>query len=775
MLRIYTTKDTTLNQPLDIEYPYTLDPFQITAINCIHKGEDVLVTAHTGSGKTVVAEYGAVHILKNNKKRVIYTTPIKALSNEKFKDLKEKFSVFNISVGILTGDNQINPEADLIIMTAEILRNGLLKIKSAVTELLEDNFIDSIKLVIMDECHYINDLDRGHVWEETLILLNKHVQLILLSATIDKSHEFAQWVCNTRSNNMNLISTSHRVIPLKHYIFTGSKLHEILDDKDNYNGENYKKALDLYVKLSNFDMITKLIEKLKEENLLQAIFFTFSRANCEKYSKLVKKDLITPQESAEIENIFNYHLHKYQKQYETLEQYILLKNLVINGVGFHHSGLLPILKEIVEILFHKGFIKILFATETFAVGVNMPTRTVVFTDLEKYTNKSRRFLNTAEYKQMSGRAGRRGLDTNGTCIILPLYSMPDESNLKNVLINKMPEIKSKMNIDLQFVLRSFNVDKNILNKSLLFKENNEIINSIENEIKTLEEELNQDNNQDNQNQNQNQNQDQIKYFKLEGYIKSGITLNKQQKKDYIALKKIIDSNTNKKNIIEINNKTVKLQELKKQLENQKSWIEYNYNCSLDFLNKIGYISNNELTNRGVIAYNINDCNSLILTELLLEDYLTDLSSAEIVGVLGMFIDDDVKESNTELGVGEIIKDDTPENLEKIYKKVVKLTDTFDNYWNAQKYNIFIDPNYWKLNKKFINIAYKWGSGCGIHETIYDTYEGNFIKNMLKIYNIIQNLKILCEISKKIELIPVLEETDTVILRDIVNVNSIYLN
>lgn len=358
----------------------------------------------------------------------------------------------------------------------------------------------------MDEVHFINEPERGKVWEESLILLDESIQLILLSATIDRVDEFAKWLQSIKVRQLTLITSTKRIIPLTHSLFVSNELYKILDNNDKFDEIVYYETKKIYdkmkkeeqFKISETTQINKLVNYIKKNDLLQTIFFSFSRNKCEEYANSVQLNLIDLLEQSEAINIFDSNIAPYRKIYENLPQFIQMKKLIQKGVAFHHSGLIPILKEIVEIIFKKGLIKILFATETFAVGVNMPTRTVVFTNLSKTTNGGRRFLNTAEYKQMAGRAGRRGLDTTGNVILMTMYEYPDLLDLKSVMIKTMPHIESKFRIDYDYCLKSLNSTNTnpikLFNSSLLSNEINKSYNSdltIYNELKNKVEQLKQ--------------------------------------------------------------------------------------------------------------------------------------------------------------------------------------------------------------------------------------------------------------------------------------------
>jgi superfamily II RNA helicase len=596
------------------KFNYELDSFQKEGIYRIYKNENILICAKTGSGKTVLAIYSIAHCLKKNKK-VIYTSPTKSLSNQKYAEFIEKFD----SVGIITGDIKKNPDAQCVIMTTEILRNVLYK--NSKDEASGNNLIniDEVGAVIFDEVHYINDKDRGKIWEECIVLLPREINLVMLSATIDKPEIFCSWVGNIKEVPITLIPTTHRVVPLRHYFWKSYlginqagkdeyrwELLEILDHKENF--KNYDIMRKNYKIYDVNKLMDKLIDFLVEESFTPALFFKFSRKKCETICKTVRRVLLNHQEIAEISNLFDFYMKDYKKTYETLPQYIEVYNQLVRGVVYHHSGLIPILKEIIEILYSKGLVKILFATETFAIGVNFPTKTVLFTDLEKYDNNGLRDLRTDEYLQMAGRAGRRGLDKFGSVIILPTMSLPSELTLKSMMTGKSPMLESKFQLTYQFVLKTLsdnNFDLNkFLDNTLIMNENQTKIKMFSSEIKNIENKL-------------DFSSDNIDIFKNYDKIISKLndTFFVLKKKDREKLEK------EKKTIENTNNFQKLYDNYKINRDYQKELDNINYNiwwCNNSLSNNIviminllkerQYIEDDKITVKGIIATGINECN-----------------------------------------------------------------------------------------------------------------------------------------------------------------------
>jgi antiviral helicase SKI2 len=450
---------------LAMKFPFQLDDFQKRGIIRVENHENVLVCAHTSSGKTVVAEYG-IAITRRNKKRIIYTAPIKALSNQKYRDFKEKFG----DVGVVTGDVSINPDAQCLILTTEILQNMIYR---------QSEKLRQVDYVIFDEVHYINDTERGHVWEEILILLPQNIGLIMLSATIPNYLDFAKWIGSIKKSTIYIEITYKRVVPLEHKIYVNNKKvftilntsqnlgkvdqdavykamkcaeeenkkiyskkgdystrekrkqrqQKIIDqiktfqkflvkrEQDEFN-EKYSKVENNTITQTHFK-IEEMALYIKNQNLFPAVMFTFSIKKIDEYARMLSKTQFTSQpESQKIISFFDKCISKLSPHDRKIGQIQALRQLLPTGVGVHHSGLLPILKECVEILYSKGLIKILFATTSFSIGLNMPTRTVIFTDITKYNSGKKEILSSSEYLQMCGRAGRRGKDDKGYIFIL---------------------------------------------------------------------------------------------------------------------------------------------------------------------------------------------------------------------------------------------------------------------------------------------------------------------------------------------------------------------
>lgn len=461
-------------------YPFELDPFQKQAIEYVENGESVLVAAHTSAGKTAVAEYAVAKSLRDGQ-RVIYTSPIKALSNQKYRDLQEEFS----DVGLMTGDITINNTATCLVMTTEILRSMLYRGSEIMRE---------VAWVIYDEVHYMRDKERGVVWEESIILLPHKVRFVFLSATIPNASQFVNWIAKIHRQPCHVVYTNYRPVPLQHYIFPtgGDGLHLVVDEKGKFREGNFQKAMatlkgggdgmesalgDAMLSSggrgfkrkrqmgghggkhnSQSTDLFRIVKLVMERNLNPVIVFSFSKKDCEKYAlELNKEDYTDDIEKDLISQVYTNAIDSLGKDDQKLPQVEALLPLLKRGIGIHHGGLLPILKEIVEILFSEGLIKCLFATETFAIGINMPAKTVVFTNCRKWDGKDFRWVTSGEYIQMSGRAGRRGKDDRGI-VIQMLDEKMEPDVCKGILYGDPDPLNSSYRISYNMLLNMMRVD-----------------------------------------------------------------------------------------------------------------------------------------------------------------------------------------------------------------------------------------------------------------------------------------------------------------------------
>ncbi|XP_057258625.1 exosome RNA helicase MTR4 isoform X4 [Pezoporus wallicus] len=444
------------------EYPFILDAFQREAILCVDNKQSVLVSAHTSAGKTVCAEY-AIALALREKQRVIFTSPIKALSNQKYREMYEEFQ----DVGLMTGDVTINPTASCLVMTTEILRSMLYRGSEVMRE---------VAWVIFDEIHYMRDSERGVVWEETIILLPDNVHYVFLSATIPNARQFAEWICHLHKQPCHVIYTDYRPTPLQHYIFPagGDGLHLVVDENGDFREDNFNTAMQVLRDAGDLakgdqkgrkggtkgpSNVFKIVKMITERNFQPVIIFSFSKKDCEAYAlQMTKLDFNTDEEKKMVEEVFNNAIDCLSDEDKKLPQVEHVLPLLKRGIGIHHGGLLPILKETIEILFSEGLIKALFATETFAMGINMPARTVLFTSASKFDGKDFRWISSGEYIQMSGRAGRRGMDDRGIVILMVDEKMSPTVG-KQLLKGSADPLNSAFHLTYNMVLNLLRVEE----------------------------------------------------------------------------------------------------------------------------------------------------------------------------------------------------------------------------------------------------------------------------------------------------------------------------
>ena len=858
-----------------------LSDFQKWAIKAITEDDNVLITAHTGSGKTLPAEFAIHYIVNVLKKKVIYTTPIKALSNQKLFEFRKKYPT--ISFGILTGDCKDNPEADVLIMTTEILRNTLFhrQINETATNntsiplMFEMDFELELKAVIFDEVHYINDPERGSVWEQSILLLPPHVQLILLSATIDKPELFASWIeteknkqllYNNNGNNTNdtklkkmyLTSTNERVVPLTHYmwlsmnsnIFNAAKKHPpyentllnlykkpiiIADSAGSFNDVNYHKVKDALnfiqtkcptTRIHRQFILNELVNYLNMNNMLPAICFVFSRKHVEMAAKEINTSLFEKDSnihsliSKECRHIISSKIVNY-KEYLELPEYVELLALLEKGIAIHHAGMIPVLREMVELLFDKGYIKLLFATETFAVGINMPTKTVIFSGLTKYNGTTMRLLFPHEYTQMAGRAGRRGIDTVGNVIHCNnLFEMPNISDYKNILTGKAQTLKSKFKISFNLILSIVfskenkptyidsahidsahdDVDKVDMQGDPLFAVKNNIIHfidksllayDIQGEIKSYDA--------------KNKDLNEILAAKKE-QLSLTTTTPETIMKEYKEKKKIMEmaKNSSKKKLkYELNDIEVKYiflekdfkkyeayekveEEIKQNDFYRKNTVEYISTCIDQLVNHIlipnDFLKINDMTNTTIIttkgrgASQIQEIHPLCFMDIYTEtNGFNNLSAIELVGFFSCF---------TSINVTDDIKQAYPHTPYFSLNKISMDMLTKLEMYNKLEYRLLIDSGAcYDIHFDMQNELLKWCS-CSNENECKDLIKtikidknvslGDFVKANLKINTIAKELEKICELNNDMILLEKLKQIPELTLKYIVTSQSLYL-
>jgi superfamily II RNA helicase len=757
----------------------------------------VLVTAKTGSGKTLVGEAQIYESLSKGR-RVFYTTPIKSLSNQKFYDLKQMFPG---RVGIMTGDIKFKPDADIIIMTTEILRNLLFKQHSptrniGITAELSLNGLDA---VIFDECHYINDKDRGSVWEETMILLPPEINLVLLSATIDKPEYFAEWLGELKQKTIHLISTQYRIVPLQHGLYRGEELLTLMDSKDVFDSGIYKmwlhsresaaEAADRHKarvadrrrggyedgpvargasQKSFVYQLNELIGRLEAKTLLPALFFVFSRKDCERYAGKVEHTLLDSSDTAAVRHIIDFHLHRYGDSLKQMPQYNTIRSLLERGIAFHHSGVLPQLKEIVEILFGKGYIKVLFATETFAVGINMPTKTVVFTGYRKFDDSvgGMRVLNTDEYIQMAGRAGRRGKDDKGLVLYLPDRDPEDVDNVKRMMTGSKSTFQSRMTFHYDFLLKTFQSGNlrwiDLMKQSYWWRRNQAQLTASSAELEKMKNRL-----------DTGITPEEVAAMEQADNLKAAVTnsvnaarreaqkawdawdrthigqrWHSLQKEIWPARKRLISDIAREQAAIELNNPEADVEPALKAL------------TAMGFLDASG-----ALTTLGTAATEVNEGHPILMTKLYSSGTMRTFCADEVLTVLAAFLEGEGSPDQLRIPKKCI---DTLYAIDGIAKECCRLESGC---------RVVSPDTYWDLGTKWVEPMWRWLTedvSMAVLCAEYEIFEGNFMRSLLKLASLLEEWRSLATLATDVDVLDTLRDVDQRLLRGIAVCDSIYL-
>ena len=816
---------------------YKLSHFQNIALTAINNGDNVLITAHTGSGKTLPAEYAINHFCKQNKK-VIYASPIKALSNQKLYDMRKKYP--HISFGLLTGDCKDNPEAEVLIMTTEILRNTLFNMKinkegnqKQVPLSFNINIEEELAAVVFDEVHYINDAERGSVWEQSILLLPPQVQLIMLSATIDRPEEFASWIAkekekqslerNQQVKKIYLASTNERVVPLTHYMWLSvhsgtikkaaktpyeSKLENISnkpiiisDANGIYNEINFYKVNEILnynyknnIRVKRQFVIDNLLRYLKTNNMLPAICFIFSRKHVEKAAKECSFCLFEDESGIpalierECKYILMSKLPNY-KEYLELPEYIEIVKLLEKGIAIHHAGIMPVLREMIELLFEKGYIKLLLATETFAVGINMPTKTVIFAGLTKFNGSTMRLLYPHEYTQMAGRAGRRGIDTIGHVIHCnDLFDIPTSTDYKNILTGPPQTLTSKFKISFNLALNIIasasisetgkdNILTRFTNKSLLSSDITKELNQHIKEKDQLLELLCKK--QELLSLCRTSKETLVKYKELERQIQ--LTSNSARKKLRIELNNLEATN---KFILTDMKLLDAFQDVERKIElnenyqcNNKTYIESVVESVEKILEDNGFINSEKcIYDKGVIASHIQEIHPLVLADTYIEtNGFEKFSAIEIATLLSCFnnihVSDEYKSYYSRMENEHIntVSNFMNKKLEYYFqleqKNNIDTGSSYDINFDIQSYIMRWCDCQNEIDCKLVLQDIKREKGI---------FLGEFIKAILKINNICSEFEKICEINGNLVLLEKIKQIPSYTLKYVVSNQSLYI-
>ena len=724
-------------------FPFELDPFQIDACHALESGKGVLVAAPTGAGKTIVGEF-AVDLVINSGGKCFYTTPIKALSNQKYQELSSKYG--ENKIGLLTGDTSINSEAQIVVMTTEVLRNMIYSNSSTISDL---------KYVVMDEVHYLADKFRGAVWEEILIHLSEAVQVISLSATVSNAEEFGEWLQTVRGETEVIVSEI-RPVPLYQHVLFGNRILDLFGENQKLNPELTRLERDTYRQIrGNWRdkpkgpkplMRSEIIEKLDREGLLPAITFIFSRNNCDaavRQCLAAGIRLTNGEERKEIRATIARNMKNLAEEDLVVIGYYEWADALERGIAAHHAGLLPAFKVTVEELFQRGLVKAVFATETLALGINMPARTVVLEKLSKWNGEAHVAISPGEYTQLTGRAGRRGIDIEGNAVILwnndldstsvgglaSTRTYPLKSSFKptyNMSINLISQFGSdRARTSLESSLAQFQADKAVVGLAKQIRKNESARDELNKQISCHLGDFTQ-------------------YASIRGEIKNLETEGRRSRRKRHEIEEEIGSLRKRlkqhpshncperESHSRIAERSQRLQReidgLKERIESRTNVIAKRFDRIKVILDRFGYIDNDVITKSGRLLAKIYGETDLLIAESIQAGIFDRLTPPDLVSVISACIYESRNDEAAKVPRGDIQL--ALAGISGIYSKI----HDAESDMNLEPMRA---PDF-----GFCWAAHKWASGHSLTAVLKgsDLTVGDFVRSMKQIIDLLRQLR-----------------------------------
>jgi ATP-dependent RNA helicase HelY len=734
------------------QYEFPFDDFQITSCQHVEEGKSVLVAAPTGAGKTIVGEFAAF-MAEQKRERCFYTTPIKALSNQKFAELCKVHGEAN--VGLLTGDSSVNGDAPIVVMTTEVLRNMIYA---------RPDGIENLGYVVMDEVHYLADKFRGAVWEEILIHLPERIQVISLSATVSNAEEFGAWLKNVRGET-EVVLSEIRPVPLYQHILIGNRLLDLFVDDGRVNPELIRlerssarripgssRVGGRYISSIKAPTRPEIIWKLYERQYLPAIYFIFSRAGCDAAVAQCIRDgisLTTSDERDMIQSVIARKTAELPHEDFGILGFHEWSQALERGIASHHAGLLPMFKETVEELFQQGLIKLVFATETLALGINMPARTVFLEKLVKWNGESHVAVTPGEYTQLTGRAGRRGIDIEGNAVVLwseqidsslaaglastrtyPLKSSFSPTyNMSANLISRFGKERARKSLAASFA--QFQADHSVSGLLKQIAKNEEAISRVSGEgschlgnfseymnhrfaIKRLEQSASQRPVRGERRRNRRE-------------IEEEISLHRKELKSH-SCHQCPDRENHARHHERGERLLRETEGLRARMENRTNVIPRTFDRVSSILEELGYVEGEKLTDKGTSLTRIYAESDLLLTEMIYQDLFSAISPADLVGLLSGLIFE---------GRGERSKiPRIPKSLESPVTACISTWSKLVYLEENEGLNPQREPNFdlaWS--------SYRWANGNSLHSILRETEipVGDFVRNIRQIIDLLGQL------------------------------------